>query len=398
MACITTNQSLQIIHEIFSEPPVISNAVCKTIQSYIPPQDLALIDLFLGRLPAWINLADQETLRLFLAKNLTHPHALNYFHDISSRIYESPRRLCCDNSGGVVYPMYPESLALAMRFSVGENVLELGAASGENGILLTFSGAMRVYVNELSTRENEIFKQYHKQIPQEVAKKLELVPGDCLKLLQLKPELKQNIGFVICRNLIHFFTSQQQAIFFNIVKKVLKSGARGVFTANSPYQFSNLQEVLRLNPECTTFKYTVCNLTDLNQGTAPTYTICSEFEPCSDELISTKYEKFCLYERRTGEPWKVYNDTFNKIDETVRPKIKKACKENTDKIKPIKRGTVCVIVSHIRLYETATLAALFRKQGFHVEHTFATALNGHLIHQENLWETTHQIGVVVRKT
>jgi hypothetical protein len=205
------HDSLQIIDEIFSETPTIPAAFCRAVQSYIPPQDRALIDLFLGRLPAWINLADRETLQLFLAKNFS-PRALDDFHALSKNIYEAACRRTLGNKGWV-FPMNPEPLAYAMRFAFGENVLELGAASGENGIWLAFSGTKHVYVNELCTEENDLFNQYSKAIPAEIAKKLELLPGDCLQILEKNPVLRQKIGFIVCRNLIHFFNLQQRAAF-----------------------------------------------------------------------------------------------------------------------------------------------------------------------------------------
>src|SRR3989304_8532183 len=134
------------------------------------------------KLPGFINLAAPEVLKTDLKPALQGVEDLKIAAAIAQRIYEACIRSIADTKYGMAFPMNPEVLAYAMQLAKNETVLEIAGASGENAILLAFSDALRVYMNEIDPQENLAFKLLKAQLPDAVQKKLESIEGSCFDI------------------------------------------------------------------------------------------------------------------------------------------------------------------------------------------------------------------------
>ncbi len=131
--------------------------------------------------------------------------------ELARQFYEAKPMGIKIHKYGAAFPITPELLYYAMFLAKNETVLEIAGASGENSALLAFSGAKRVYMNDIVPDEVESFENLCNQLPSQVQKKIEPVLGNCFELLQLKPELKGTVGLLLCNNLLHFFNDEEQA-------------------------------------------------------------------------------------------------------------------------------------------------------------------------------------------
>jgi SAM-dependent methyltransferase len=297
-------------------------------------------------------------------------------------------------------------MAYAMQLAKNETVLEIAGAKGENSAVLAFSEAKHIYVNDICKNEIEEFEKIKQSLPLNIGQKLESVHGNCLDLLKLKPELSKKVGLILCRNLIHFFNNQQQAEFFALLKKILKPGGRAIFSVNSIYIKSSNKKIFESFPDTVSFSNTLGTIHDYTQGTQPSEIFYNELSPCPDEHVSTDYVDHYLYERRAGSAWKVNNEQFNKLSKELQPTIQKALSAYKDTMKRVPAGSIRVIMNSYRIYNIKTLPELFKRHGFQVEYTFITSNNGHLVHNQNLFELhvkktpvndrPLQMGVIVR--
>ncbi len=385
-----------VVNEVFGKKSLLPKRITSLIGSYIP--DEAAYISTQSTLLDFVNLSNPEVLKSYL-KTLSHYTAL----DIAKRVYEtSMRNVAGTAKYGYAFPMNPEVLAYAMQHAKGKTVLEIAGASGENGILLAFAGANRVYVNDIESSEMESFRKLRKDLPKGVRSKLEAIEGDCLDILTKKPEIINKIDLLLCRNLIHFFNNEQQDIFFKMLEKTLVPGGLAIFTTNSVYVHStvpDIRQTVERNPNTTTFEFTQCCITNYEKSSSAFAQIFTQISPRSDDQVSLAGKEAYLYQRtaQTGNKWKAFSDQFSLLDASIRPKIQEACKNNKDLYAPLKAGSVRVL-SHInRLYTTATLPELFKRMGFDPICTFVVSKDGHLISEVDPFTNGQQMGIIVRK-
>ena len=348
------------------------------------------------KLPGFINLAAPEVLKTYLKPALQGVEDLKIAAAIAQRIYEACIRSIADTKYGMAFPMNPEVLAYAMQLAKNETVLEIAGASGENAILLAFSDALRVYMNEIDPQENLAFKLLKAQLPDAVQKKLESIEGSCFDILAKKPELSNKAGLILCRNLIHFFNKQEQADFCQLLKKLLKPGGRAIFTVNSVYSDPRNKDTFEKNPDATCFTITQCLITDYAISRMPKDIIYREIALTTEDKVSCDYKTLYLYERKKDAKWQVHRDEFQQLEPLVKDAIKTAVNNNNGAIKEIKEGSVRVLISTFRLYNKENLSQFFKSQGFEVESTFCVGRDGHLVNEADLFKNGQQIGVIVR--
>lgn len=377
------------------------------VNSYLSEEELELIRTqFDTTTTNFKDLTDPEVLKTYLGENSKSNLHLSKAVQIAKRIYEVNVRGVGKSVGftkyGMAFPMNSEVLAHAMQLAKNETVLEIGGASGENGILLAFSGAKRVYVNDIDPSEMETFQSLKAKLPKDVRDKLEAIEGDCFEILKKKPEIANKIGLILCQNLLHFFTNKEQAIFFQLIKKMLKPGGQAIFVAGSIYSTPPYKQTHEENPDCTSYTLNHCLVTDYNQGMLPIANICHDLVVCPEHLIPsfTDFTTLYIYEKnaKTGFKWRANQDEFNKLNPSVRAKVKKAIAENKPIITPITKGSVRVLINPMRFYNRKTLPALFRTHGFEVESTFVVNDKGHLINDADLYNNGQQMGVIVKKS
>lgn len=392
-------RSVDAFKEIFHNGSPLSRGITDLISSYLPDDEMTLFSHYLSPLPAFTNLTDPQVLKTYLGDNFQSQLHLSLAAQIAKRVYEAKIRDIgkIGEKYGFGFPMDPEVLAYAMRLAKDETVLEIAGASGENAILLAFAGARRVYMNDIEPLEIERFEALKECLPRDVRARLETVPGDCFEVLK-KPELSNKVGLVVCRNLIHFFNNEQQAAFFKLLKTVLKPGGRAIFTVNSQYNGLLSKEMSNQNPDATSFKSIQCLVHDYERGSRPVAILCQDLSPCPDDLVSLAYTSFYIYERnaKTDFKWTVNRDKYQTLDAPVRAKVKEVFEANKEMIKPIRDGSVRILINMLRQYSTNNLSGLLKRNGFEVESTFVVAKDGHRVTDADLFKNGQQVGVIVR--
>lgn len=318
--------------------------------------------------------------------------------------------LRADNKYGLAVTADVEVLAYAMKFVKKQgdvSVCEIGCAHGENGILLACAGAKQVVFNDIDEGSIQAVRNQIKQLPQQVQSACKVDQGDCFDLLDRNPELENSIGLIVCRNLIHFFKDQEQVKFFELIKKMLKSGGQAIFTVNSVYpyfeemdlagqQFFNQSEETSF---CST-SVLIHDRMDKNQGMHPCCLVYSKLTPCSDQLISHTQIAEYLYQKNpiTESKWVGDKKVFKKLDKGTKEIVTERLKANDDLLKSIKWGNIRVVTKHLRAYNPNSLTALFQRHGLNVIETFIVNNKGHLIRDQlDAFKEGRQMGIVVSK-
>ncbi|MBA3238803.1 MAG: class I SAM-dependent methyltransferase [Parachlamydiaceae bacterium] len=293
--------------------------------------------------------------------------------------------------------MFPELLHYAMFLSKNEIVLEVAGGRGENAALLAFSGAKRVYMNDILPSEVESFKKLCTELPSQVQEKIVSVCGNCFELLKLKPELEGKVGLLLCRNLIHFFNDQEQDAFLKLLKNALRPGGRAIITVNASYFFSEHRKILDSSPDNTAWNHLSCTLHDQSLN----------FERVDDLFIKSSSSKVtCDYQSdylwlkglSTNYKWRENPEVYKSLTPDVVKILKKSLTEDKlkrNKIK-IKSGVVRLLSNVIHTYRQKSLENLFTGAGFEVEQTFLIQVNGHLFFGDDPYGKVNNVGIIVK--
>lgn len=296
---------------------------------------------------------------------------------------------------GFSYPVEPEALAYAMSKVKDEIVVELAGGSGALSIILAMAGAKHVYMNEIEQQEVETFKDYHYQCPPNLQERLTPIHGDCLKLLQLKPELTGKVGFVLCRNLLHFPQVQLQP-FFAMLKKMMRPDGEAIFVVGAPYTYPESQKEVEQHPDETCFAATTCTLSADLLAREDLGVVLKRLKPSSEAQMRTEITHHDLYTRDGQNAWQFDRAAFNRVEPSLRADveaaIKKARKEHKEEMAQAKR--ISVEIHHQRCYSTRTITQLFQKNGFTVMGTFIADALGHRITGE-FYPNGRGVGVMV---
>lgn len=259
--------------------------------------------------------------------------------------------------------------------------------------MIALSGAKKVYMNDIDPIELGKFLQIRSTLPESVKNKLDCLSGDCFFL---KSTLKENIDILLCRNFLHFLTDDQQKQFFQMIKGFLTPRAKVVFLTNSIYSdYRRSANIYEKNPKATSFKVWTCFISNYGTGvTSKNEPIWDSVQNTSSENVSKKNQVLYLYERRKFGKWTVDNRVFQSINPTIRKEIKAAIKANKHKIKPIKWGSVRILINYIRIYSVQTLPDLFRQNGFRTNQLFVVGEKGHLLKESEYTSKGRQIGII----
>ena len=343
--------------------------------------------------PNYVNLSDPTVLRTYLKENTSDSvvaFAVNLIRASSIRPIDN-------RDYGMAFPMNHEVLAYAMPKVKDEVVVELAGAGGENSILLACAGAKKVYMNDILPSEVQKFNTLRSSLPIDLRDRLIPSPGDCFDLLKSKPELKGQVGLVVCRNLIHFLRDEQQTKLIRDVKEMLKPGGRAIFTANSTYALlgGGGGVIVREDPSITSFKVTQCVIDHPTVGDGISL-IYRAIRPCPEQLMAISSEQRYLYRRVAGK-WTVDNVAFNEISPTIKGEIKEAIeRERNSKMKSKASNNVRVVTCPARAYNTDTMQIPFKDSQFKIEHSYTVGPDGHIVRVEDRFARGAHVGVVVR--
>lgn len=390
------NDPTYICIEVFKRP-ALPDVIRKHICSYIHEEEMKIVSEYLTRLSPLekrATMIEPDTLMKYLDPSCQTTLHKSKALEITSRIYKKRCSLSI-KSYGLIFPMHPEILGYMMEFVKDKVVLEIAGANGENAILLALAGARKVYMNDILATEVNKFKSMVASLPENVQRRLEAIEGDCFEILNKKRELSNHLDVIYVRNLLHFFTNRKQNDFFANMKKMLKPGGKVVCSVNGTYAYPSQKAVFNAHPNVTSFQATQVLLQDYESGSMPVASFAQLMTPCSDELVSTDFSQHYLYDRnaQTKHQWQVNKESYQKMDSSIRPKIREAVEKNKDAILPIKNGSVRVLSNYMRVYTPANLKKLFEDQGFNVELTFVVDQEGHLISDPDidLYEAHSQI-------
>ena len=143
-------------------------------------------------------------------------------------------------------PADAEVLAHAMEWIKEQkgkiHVIDIGYAFGEDGLLLAYAGADRVTFNAVSSHRVAFLKTQLARLPQTLKSKCEVVEEDCLELLNKKPELKERIHLIVCRNFLSCINNPDVKRFFSMINSLLVPGGKAIFTTNSPHDVASLNK------------------------------------------------------------------------------------------------------------------------------------------------------------
>lgn len=346
----------------------------------------------------YIDLRLFTNLQKCLATNLKEVSFVNKSVELARRFYEARPRGIKDVKYGAAFPMTPELLYYAMFLAKNETVLEIAGASGENAALLAFSGAKRVYMNDIVPAEVQSFKDLCDQLPPQVQKKIEPVLGNCFELLQLKPELEGTVGLLLCNNLLHFFNDKEQGKFLNLLKKTLKPGGRAIFTANACYGSSESKEMYERYPENTAWQNVQCFVQDYLRGGTPICRLYHSVLLSNPSKVSLDYQQYYLWlkDRTTSYDWIEDKSGYKALPPEVAEKLKQVVSKNFENFKDLFNGSVRLVTSTFHLFREESIAALFKKAGFEVEQTFLIKGDGHLFFGEDPYENAYKVGIIIK--
>lgn len=362
-----------------------------TYPKELPIAIKSLEPLFVAR----VNFTDPESVRFFCGSDLQEPRYILAAIKIAASVYETPRR-AIGEVYGYSFSINPEVLRFAMRIAKNETVLEIGAARGENTLLLAFSQAKEVYYNELLPTEVEAFKKMKSELPERVRAKLKDASGNFFQITDKCPEIEKKVGLVYCRNLLHFFNHQEMDRFFTLLRKVIRPNGKAIFTVNSSLSFS--RDLYKKDPSCTSFMVSQCFYEDAQKPVVNGNFFYERYLPCESSLINSARTavEFKCWEKQLGQPWKCNLAILKKMPRHLQREMS-SLNFNQPEFKAINQGCIKAVEAPVSAYRFEQLSELFNKQGFNVLDSFAIGDDGHNTSiEESNWEFINQIGVVVQ--
>ncbi|MES2607808.1 MAG: class I SAM-dependent methyltransferase [Pseudomonadota bacterium] len=351
-------------------------------------------------LPPRVNIDDTRFIRPYMGELKNDPASLRYVESIISNCF-TQRPVGNSNKYGYVFPLNPEILTYLMSTVRGKSVLEIGGASGESSIMLALAGAERVYVNDITREEVDIFEQHKRNAPQIIKDKLESILGNCLDLLTLKPELQGRCQIVLCRNVFHFLKDADRPRFFEMLTNVLAPGGQIIFTTNCirPNMLKGeLGNTLIQNPHQTRFSVATYAL-DIPGERIPS-TLHSNTSLCEEDLDPLEFKVFSVYKKENKErsTWLSNATEIKKLSISLQHELSAVIKNHTERLKTVNSGEVRVVQNVLRALMPAALADIFKEQGFVIQKTFGIDRDGHTItameDKDLITEVDHQPSII----
>ncbi len=331
---------------------------------------------------ARVNLLDTAVLRPLLS----HPYQTDRYllsaRTILKKTFEVDSELTQDEDFDYrIYPLCAEIYVYAMRFlKTGNTMLELGAARGYFSLLAGFSEAQTIYVNDSNTKELDLFQTELGKLPQDIREKFVSLPGDCLAISTYRSLL--NVDFVMCRNLIHFFTPLQMEQFFKNLHRVTQSGTQAIFTVNTHLSVINGRRPnTDIDPEASCIDRHICSIVDHEKiiGTLFESTVTS-----SEQIFSRKVTRALLLAKFPQEGWRQDFVACGKLSPELRLLVKKTTTQHKAAIERMPSAREIFLTStQSQFFTKKSLTSLLAGHGFKVNALFYTDETGHIITNES---------------
>lgn len=341
----------------------------------------------------FVNLADEKVLKPLLAPQFQTDEYLESALNVAKGGFEAKcRGVAGENKYGYVFPIHPELLKKMMPSVAKKTVLEIGGASGENSILLSFAGAKHVYVNDIDATEIKQFEATKKKLPVKIQSHLESIHCNIFDVLEHKPDL--SVDIVLCRNVLHFFKDQQIEEFFTLLKKILTPQGQVIFTVNSAYQ-RGIIDIVTIYPEITRFSWTQLLLADQDKGGLTSF--YSDVSNCNEDSDPLVYIRTDTHLKERNKKWQL-TGAYHKLDDTIKREIMTLIlkPEQQEAMDSVDCGRIFLVENTVRAYTEENLKTLFEKKGFTVETTFALNPNNGHIYPNKKWEMGAQVGLIGR--
>lgn len=346
------------------------------------------------------DLSDMQALQKYLSGVCQTADHLRILQTVIARVYEVQERdVIGDKMGALAFPVFSEVLIYAMRLlqsRAGQSVLEIGAASGEISAILAFSNAARLYVNDINIQEMQQFEKLKKALPDNVQGKLLALNRSCFDLPKKHPHLTNALDLVIARNVLHCFDSAQQKEFFWLMRRLLKTGGRGIITANCIHFQANSAQMLASAPRAVSFTKTVCRVLDFHEVVGDM--LFSALSQPSQIVTAPTFKSADLHacNRGTNFTWKRFESSFELLDSDTRKKIEAIIERRPD-IFDLDHACININIHELQYYSEHTIVRLVEGHGFEVEEIFLNDTRGHLILEGADKQYAQEIGVIFTK-
>ena len=198
-----------------------------------------------------------DLLALIARGKKTDATCLRLAGELLDTVYETQARYITSKVNGVqyghVFLINPEIVADLMRFSQNKKVLEIGAARGENALLIGLAGAQEVYINDINPTElHECIKSI-RRLPEKMQAKYHVIKGDCQELFE-DARYTELFDVIYARNIFHYFIGDQREQFVRLVCRILKPGGRLVLAVNSVFLSDECKMLVKEHPDAYVFK------------------------------------------------------------------------------------------------------------------------------------------------
>lgn len=177
-----------------------------------------------------IEITSSEDLLKVVKSN--NPEIIGVAEEVITSSYEArPTSVQGSYKGGFVYPLYPEMLRQIARLIPKDGkVLEVGAGDGSTSLMLSTMSSATVHVNELSPAETEAFQKKVSVLPEKVAGRIIVHPGD---LFNLVGEVESgSLDVMVARNVLHMLPFENHYNFFDLANIFIKPGGTLVLSVN----------------------------------------------------------------------------------------------------------------------------------------------------------------------
>jgi 2-polyprenyl-3-methyl-5-hydroxy-6-metoxy-1,4-benzoquinol methylase len=290
-----------------------------------------------------------------------------------------------------------------IRETRGARICDIGCGGGELGLLFAHAGA-HVTFNDNNGHAVTHLRSRVQTLPTHIQAKCTFVEGNCLGLLMNHPELKKNIDFVFCRNLLHLLSLSDQIKLLEIVKEMLKANGQAIFVTNSIYSWGNIlpkdcEWEDEQAPACFYVQDCIVERPDFPRRSTILY---SKLSACAEEEFSLQATIHYIYSKSadTDGKWK---PSSKKIQHTVVPRELLTTVQQTMKNREVNAylkvnycpGRIKARFSYIHIYNVNNLPRLFRTNGFDVLSTVLVDIWGHLVlDHSKRFEQGQQIAVI----
>lgn len=304
--------------------------------------------------------------------------------DLIIPVYESPQGSFKTTVHGVhfgnAFNIHPEVLADTMNLARKKRVLEIGAASGENALLLGCAGAHEVYINDINEDELKRCRASLERLPEDIQRRFTIVKGDCLEVFDA-PSFAGRFDVIYVRNLFHFFLGDKRKKFIEMVGRLLSPRGRLILTTNSAL-LSPYKEAMERTPDAYVFRKTEPYLIHGD--------ICRSLARFGDVIVEKDLEKVTSTSAHFIPALEYTGDdlTFTEGFDSITPATQKVVLESTKKLIPLlaPHGGFRIdnYVSHAIAYTRRTIAQAFAESGLTLRHGLSIDQKGHVT--ENLNE------------